>query len=84
MIDYKTQTFENLVHDIDVVLDAVPYRDNVERIKSVMVLRECGVLASVNVDLPFNDEVKEALAKKKASGELVLGLSRQDWLEEIA
>ena len=84
VIDYKSQKFEDVVHDIDIVFEASPLRDNNERLKAVRVLKEGGVLVSVNVDLPFNDEVNEALAKKQAKGELALNQPRQDWLEEIA
>lgn len=84
VIDYKTQKFEDLLHDIDVVLEASPGRDNSERVKSVSVLKEGGILVSVNVDLPFTDEVLEALTKKQATGELAANQPRQDWLKEIA
>ncbi len=84
VIDYKTQKFEDLVHDIDVVMEASPLRDNQERTKSVSVLKQGGILVSVNVDFPFNEEVMEALAGKNAKGELVSNQPRQDWLAEIA
>lgn len=84
VIDYKTQRFEDLAHDIDIVFDASPLRDNNERLRFVQVLKEGGILVSVNVDLPFDDEITQALAKKKAQGELTFMQSRQDWLEEIA
>lgn len=84
VIDYKTQKFEDLVHDIDVVMEASPLRDNQERTKSVSVLKQGGILVSVNVDFPFNKEVMEALAGKNAKGELVSNQPRQDWLTEIA
>ena len=84
VIDYKSQRFEDLLHNIDVVFEASPHRDNNERIKSVKVLKEGGVLVSVNIDLPFNDEVKEALEKRNAKGELAANQARQDWLNEIA
>lgn len=84
VIDYKNQRFEDLLHDIDVVFDATPYRDNNERIRSLNVLREGGILVSVNVDLPFNDEVTQALAKKNIKGELAFMQSRQDWLQQMA
>lgn len=84
VIDYKTQKFEDLVHDVDVVLEASPIRDNKERLKSVSVLKEGGILVSVNTDFPFNDEVMEALARKDATGELAPNQPRQEWLEEIA
>lgn len=84
MIDYKTQKFEDLVQDVDVVLEASPIRDNNERIKSVSVLKEGGILVTVNTDFPFNDELMEALEKKNAKGELSPNQPRQDWLQEIA
>ncbi len=84
VIDYKSQRFEDLLHDIDVVFEASPLRDNNERLKSVNVLKEGGILVSVNIDLPFNNEVTEALAKKNAKGELAANQPRQDWLEEMA
>lgn len=84
VIDYKTQKFEDLVQDVDVVLEASPIRDNNERIKSVSVLKEGGILVTVNTDFPFNDELMEALEKKNAKGELSPNQPRQDWLQEIA
>lgn len=84
VIDYRTQTFEDLLHDIDVVLEASPIRDNSVRVRSVGVLKEGGILVSVNVDLPFTDDVLEALARKQATSELAAVQSRQDWLKEIA
>ena len=84
VIDYKNQKFEDLVKDVDVVLEVSPLRDNNERLKSVTVLKEGGILVSVNVDLQYNDEVTAALAKKNAKGELSPNQPRQDWLEEIA
>ena len=83
MIDYKTQQFEDIVSDLDVVFDASPLRDNNERLKFVKVLKDGGVLVSVNVDFPFNDEVTKALAEKNAEGELVANQPRQEWLKEI-
>ncbi len=84
VIDYRNQKFEDLVHDVDVVLEASPLRDNTERLKAVTVLKAGGILVSVNVDFPFNDEVLAALAKKNAKGELVANQPRQEWLAEIA
>ena len=84
VIDYKTQQFESLVHDVDVVLEASPIRDNRERLRSVSVLREGGILVSVNTDFPFDEEVTEALAQKGATGELAPNQPRQAWLQEIA
>jgi NADPH:quinone reductase-like Zn-dependent oxidoreductase len=84
VIDYRSQKFEELLHDIDVVLEASPLRDNTERLKVVTVLKEGGTLVTVNLDFPYNDEVLAALTKKHAKGELTANQPRQDWLTEIA
>ena len=84
VIDYRSQQFEDLVKDVDVVFEASPLRDNGERLKSVTVLKEGGALVSVNIDLPFNDEVLAALAKKQAKGELSANQPKQEYLVEIA
>ena len=70
--------------DVDIVLEASSVRDNNERLKSVKVLKEKGILVSVNTDFSFNDEVMKALAKKNAKGELSANQPRKEWLEEIA
>lgn len=84
VIDYKMQKFEDLVHDMDVVLEASPVRDNSERVRSVSVLKEGGILVSVNTDFPFNDALMEAIALKNVKAELSPNQPRQDWLQEIA
>lgn len=84
VIDYKTQKFDELVHDVDVVLEASPVRDNKERLRSVSVLKEGGIFVSVNTDFPFDDELTEALAKKGATGELAPNQPRQEWLQKMA
>lgn len=83
-IDYRNQNVEDLVHDVDVVLEASPLRDNAERLKAVTMLKEGGILVSVNVDFPFDGAVLSALAQKQATGELAANQPRQDWLTEIA
>lgn len=84
MINYKTQRFEELVKDIDVVLEASSVRDNKERLKSIKVLKEGGIFVSVNTDFPFDDEVVQALANKGATGELAANQPKQEWLTEVA
>lgn len=84
VIDYQTQSFEKLVHEVDVVFEASPLRDNAERLKAVSVLKEGGILVSVNIDLPFDDAVLAALARKQAKGELSANQPRQEWLTEMA
>lgn len=83
VIDYKNQSFEDVVQDLDVVFDASPLRDNGERLKSVAVLKEGGILVSANIDLPFSEEVLAALAKKRAKGELAANQARSEWLAEM-
>jgi NADPH:quinone reductase-like Zn-dependent oxidoreductase len=83
VIDYRGQKFEELVHDVDMVLEASPLRDNAERLKAVSVLKEGGIIVSVNLDFPFSEEVLAALASKNATGELSANQPRQDLLTEI-
>jgi len=83
VIDYKTQKFEELLRDIDVVFDASSVRDNNERLKGVSVLKDGGIFVSVNVDFPFDAAVNEALARKNAKGEMVAGQKHEN-LSEIA
>lgn len=85
VIDYKTQDFAALLHDIDVVFDASPLRDEEERLKAVSVLKTGGILVSVNVDFPFSEAVQKALTEKEAKGELIYAQSHhREWLTEIA
>ncbi len=85
VIDYKAQQFEELLHDMDLVLDASPLRDENERLKSISILKDGGIFVSVNVDFPFSDAVKKALAKKGATGELVAAqTNHRTWLNEMA
>ncbi|TCO28785.1 NADPH:quinone reductase-like Zn-dependent oxidoreductase [Pedobacter psychrotolerans] len=82
-IDYKTQKFEDLVSEVDIVLEVSSVRDNNERLKSVKVLKKNGILVSVNTDFAFNDEVLQALDRKNGKGELSANQPRKKWLEEI-
>ncbi|WP_299284935.1 NADP-dependent oxidoreductase [uncultured Mucilaginibacter sp.] len=85
VIDYRSQKFEDLLQDIDLVFDASPLRDNNDRMKSVGVLKSGGILVSVNVDFPFDETVLEALKKKNAKGELLYAqMNHREWLTEIA
>ncbi len=84
MIDYKTQKFEELVKDIDLVLEASSLRNNAERLKSINILKKGGILCSVNTDFAFDDKVLKALNDKGVIGELAANEPRQEWLEEIS
>lgn len=84
VIDYKTQKFEDLVKDVDVVLEASLVRDNKERVKALGVLKEGGVFVSVNTDFAFDDEFNKALAAKNVKGEMAPNQPNGEWLKEIA
>lgn len=84
VIDYGSQKFEDLVHDVDVVFETSPIRDNAERLKAVSVLKQKGIFVSVNIDLPFDDKMLAALAQKQAVGELAANQPRREYLQEIA
>ena len=84
VIDYRSQQLADVVHDVDLVVEASPLRDNAERLKAVAVLKDGGTFVSVNLDYPFNDEMLAALAQKHAIGALSANQPRQDWLTEIA
>jgi NADPH:quinone reductase-like Zn-dependent oxidoreductase len=84
VFDYQTKNLEELVRDVDVVLEASPLRNNADRLKAVAVLKEGGTLVSVNVDVPFSEEVLAALSRKNATSELSANQARQEWLVEIA
>ncbi|HEX8326283.1 MAG TPA: zinc-binding dehydrogenase [Hymenobacter sp.] len=75
---------EERVHDVDVVLEASPLRDNAARAKAVSALKDGGIFVSVNVDFPFDEAMQTALANKKATGELSNNQPRREWLQEIA
>ena len=84
VIDYRSQQFEELVSDLDLVLEASPLRDNAERVKAVSVVKKGGTFVTVNLDHPFDDAVHAALARQQVRGELSNNQPRQEWLQEIA
>jgi NADPH:quinone reductase-like Zn-dependent oxidoreductase len=84
VIDYRTQKFEDLLSNVDVVLEASPNRDNNERIKAIRVLKEGGIFVTVNTDFPFNDELLAAAAQRKVKAESAANQPRQEWLATIA
>lgn len=84
VIDYKTQKFEELLRDVDVVLEASPTRNNSERIKAISVLKEGGIFVSVNTDFAFNDELMEAAKAKNVKAALSANQPKQEWLREMA
>jgi NADPH:quinone reductase-like Zn-dependent oxidoreductase len=83
IIDYKKQKFEELLHNIDLVFDASPIRNDSDRLKSISVIKNGGMFISVNVDYPFSDIVKEALVQKNVKGQMVAG-QHHEHLSEVA
>ncbi|QJD96674.1 NADP-dependent oxidoreductase [Mucilaginibacter robiniae] len=73
VIDYNKQHFEELLHDIDVIFNASPVRDNNVRLKSVNVMKEGGIFVCTHLDQPLTDDFLNALAQKNATGTLVGG-----------
>lgn len=70
-IDYNHQTFGHLLDNIDLVFNASPVRDPETRVKSAAVLKEGGIFVCTQLDAPFDDELKDAFAKKSATATLV-------------
>ena len=84
VLDYQRQPVEQLVHDMDVVLEASPQRENAERVKIIPVLKPGGLFVSVNLDAPFDEAVEAALAQHQATGKLSGNQPKSEWLQEIA
>ena len=84
VIDYKTEHFEDLWQDIDVVFEASSVRDNKERLKSLSVLKNGGIFVSANVDFPFDAAVTKAMEKKKVKGVFLAAQTNHlTWLNQI-
>ncbi|GAA0551350.1 NADP-dependent oxidoreductase [Chitinophaga japonensis] len=83
VIDYNKQDFEDMLHDLDVVFDAVALGNDIQQ-KSVRVLKENGTLVTTQ-GFPLGEDVTKALAKKNARGEVIYGEEDiREWLNEIA
>ncbi|MDJ1469292.1 NADP-dependent oxidoreductase [Xanthocytophaga flava] len=70
-LDYKNQPFESLFGSIDLVFNASPVRDDQTRLNSAELLKKGGIFVCTQLDSPFTDELKEALAAKNATGTYV-------------
>ncbi len=84
VIDYRSQQLADAAHDVDVVVETSPARDNNERVKAIATLKPGGIFVTVNLDFPFDEAVQAALAAKQATGELSANQPRQEWLQEMA
>lgn len=84
VLDYRNQPVEQLVHGVDVVLEASPQRDNAARARIIPVLKPGGIFVTVNLDAPFDEVVQAALAQQQATGARSNNQPRGEWLAEIA
>jgi NADPH:quinone reductase-like Zn-dependent oxidoreductase len=84
VLDYRSQPVEQLVHDVDVVLEASPQRDNAVRARIIPVLKPGGIFVTVNLDAPFDEAVQVALTQQQATGARSNNQPRGEWLAEIA
>lgn len=86
VIDYKQQRFEELLHDVDMVFNTTPVRDNDARIKAAGILKEGGIFVCTHLDNPFSDDFLKALAQKNITGTFIAsgGIDRAACLKEIA
>lgn len=73
VIDYKNQKFEKLSNDIDLVFNASPVRDESVRVKSAGILKDGGIFVCSQLDSPFSEAFKNAIAAKHATGTMVGG-----------
>ncbi len=71
VIDYRSQRFEELLQDIDVVFNASPVRDEQIRLKSADVLKVGGLFVCTHLDEPFSPAFLQALAGRDATAVLV-------------
>ena len=73
VINYRSQAFEDLLRNVDVVFNASPVRDENVRLKSVDVMNEGGIFVCTHLDEPFTSGFLTALAKKNATATMVGG-----------
>lgn len=84
VIDYNNQKFEDIVHDIDIVFNASPVRDESVRLDSIKVLKQGGIFVCTQMDFPFNEEFLNTLAKKDCKGAFISVENQRQWLTQIA
>lgn len=71
LVDYKNKDFTSLLHNINVVFDSSPVRDDDARMNMAAALKEGGIFVSVQIANPFSDEFLKVLAKKHAEGKMI-------------
>jgi len=82
VLDYH-QPFEQQLHDVDMVLDAVGEAGTELQLRSVQVLRAGGRLASAQF-IPFTAAVQQALDQQPATGESFGVQVSSDTLDQLA
>ena len=81
-IDYRTQAFEEMVRDADIVHDAV-WSDDVRHVgRSLRAIKPGGKLLSLIVD--FDEDMQKKLQEKNVTGARVFLRADQDDLQAIA
>jgi len=81
-IDYKTQSFEDIVQDADIVHDAV-WSDDVHHVqRSLKAIKSGGKLLSLIVDL--DEDMQQKLKAKEVAGMRVYVQANRDDLQTIA
>jgi NADPH:quinone reductase-like Zn-dependent oxidoreductase len=81
-IDYKTQAFEEVIQDADIVHDAV-WSDDVRHVeRSLRAIKPGGKLLSLIVD--FDNDMQKKLQEKNVTGARVFLRADQDDLQSIA
>jgi NADPH:quinone reductase-like Zn-dependent oxidoreductase len=81
-IDYRTQAFEEMIHDADIVHDAV-WSDDVRHVeRSLRAIKPGGKLLSLIVDL--DGDMQRQLQAKNVTGTRVFLRADQDDLQSIA
>lgn len=82
VIDYRSQHIDDLFYDIDLVFNASPVRDQEFRMRAARVLKPGGTYVCTQLDFPFSEEFKNALAEKNATG-LFVGDRDLDFREAL-
>jgi len=70
-VDYRDKDFAASLHDLDVVFDASPVRDEEARMNMAATLKEGGIFVSVQIAYPFSSQFLGILEKKQAEAKMI-------------
>lgn len=84
VVDYRDEKLETLLHDMDVVFNASPVRDEAMRMKCARILKEGGIFVCTQLDSPFSEAFTQALAARHASGTFIGGISLDQYGDRLA